>query len=64
LCDLGADPLCANDALERNPLAAESLWRATIDEQRRHSQSEGAPRRPELAPIDRDTAAALQVWGD
>jgi hypothetical protein len=64
LCDLGADPLCANDALERNPLAAESLWRATFDEQRRQSQSEGAPRRPELAPIDRDTAAALQVWGD
>jgi hypothetical protein len=64
LCDLGADPLCANDALERSPLAAESLWRATFDEQRRQAQSEGAARRPELASIDRDTAAALQVWGD
>ena len=64
LCDLGADPVCANDALERSPLAAESLWRATFDEERRQAQGEGAPRRPELAPIDHDTAAALQVWGD
>jgi len=64
LCDLSADPACANDALERSPLAAEALWRATFDEQRRQGGVEGATRRPELAPIDRDTAAALQVWGD
>jgi hypothetical protein len=64
LCDLGADPVCANDALERSPLAAESLWRATFDEERRQAQSEGSPRRPEMALIDHDTAAALQVWGD
>jgi hypothetical protein len=64
LCDLGADPVCANDALERSPSAAESLWRATFDEERRQAQSEGAPRRPEMALIDHDTAAALQVWGD
>jgi len=64
LCDLESDPACANDALDHSPAAAEALWRATFDELRRQSASEGAPRRLELAPIDRDTAAALQVWGD
>jgi hypothetical protein len=64
LCDLGADPACANDVLDRNPLAAEALWRATFDEQRRQPALDGTLRRLELAPIDRDTAAALQVWGD
>ena len=28
LCDLGADPVCANDALERSPLAAEDVYGA------------------------------------
>jgi len=64
LCDLGTDPACANDVLERNPIAAEALWRVSVDEQRRQAAAEGTPRRPELAPIDRETAAALQVWGD
>jgi hypothetical protein len=64
LCNLGADPACANDALERSPLAAEALWRATFDEQRRQGAPEAAAARPELAPVDRDTSAALQVWGE
>jgi type IV secretory pathway TrbD component len=64
LCDLSADPACANDALERSPLAAEALWRATFDERRRQAGLDGAARRPEFAAIDHDTAAALQVWGD
>lgn len=64
LCALGSDPACANDVLDHSPAAAEALWRATFDELRRQGSIEGAPRRPELAPIDRETAAALQVWGD
>jgi hypothetical protein len=64
LCDLGADPACANDALERSPLAAEALWRAAFDEHRRQAALESAAPRSELAPVDRETAAALQVWGE
>ena len=64
LCDLSVDPACANDVLERNPVAAEMLWRATFDEQRRQQTLDGGARRPELAPVDRETAAALQVWGE
>lgn len=64
LCDLSADPACANDALERNPLTAEALWRATFDEHRRQSALEGAAPRSELAPVDRETSAALRVWGE
>ncbi len=64
LCDLSADPACAHDALERSPLAAEALWRVTFDEQRRQAALEGAAKRPELAPVDRETSAALQVWGE
>jgi hypothetical protein len=64
LCDLGVDPACANDVLEHAPLAGEALWRATFEEQRRQQNPEGTPDHPEFVPLDRDTAAAVQVWGD
>jgi hypothetical protein len=64
LCDLGVDPACANDVLDHTPLAGEALWRATFEEQHRQETPEGAPGRPAFAPLDRDTAAAVQVWGD
>lgn len=65
LCELGVDPACVHDALDRNPLAAESLWRATFEAQRRDRTLEsagGATAEPAL--LDKDTAAALKVWGD
>jgi sulfatase-like protein len=64
LCELSVDPACAHDVIEQSPLAAEALWRATFEEQRRQRSLENAARSLEPALIDKDTAAALQVWGD
>ncbi len=64
LCELSVDPACANDVLHQSPLAAESLWRATFEEHRRQRALENAAQAPEAALLDKDTAAALQVWGD
>jgi hypothetical protein len=65
LCELGIDPACVHDVLESSPLAAESLWRATFETHRhgRTLDSAGGAR-AEPAVLDKDTAAALQVWGD
>jgi hypothetical protein len=63
LCEHAVDPACATDLLAQTPLAAETLWRRTFREYRR--QLELAPRSAsEPALIDRDTAAALEVYGD
>lgn len=64
LCELDVDPACAQDVLSARPLAARALWRATFEAYRSQRRLEGAVRAPELANIDRDTAAALQVWGE
>ena len=64
LCELSVDPACANDVLYQSPLAAESLWRATFEEHRRQRSLDNAAQAAEAALLDRDTAAALQVWGD
>jgi hypothetical protein len=65
LCELGVDPACAHDVLDSSPLAAEALWRATFETHRRDRSLESAGgARAEPAVLDKDTAAALQVWGD
>lgn len=64
LCELSVDPACAHDVLEQSPLAAESMWRATFEEHKRQQVLESASGPPEPALLDKDTAAALQVWGD
>jgi hypothetical protein len=64
LCELSVDPACAHDILDQSPLAAEALWRATFEEHRRQRTLENAAGPAEPALLDKDTAAALQVWGD
>lgn len=64
LCDVSIDPACASDVLAQSHLAAEALWRVTFDEHQRQRSAEGAVRPFESAVLDKDTAAALQVWGD
>lgn len=65
LCELGVDPACVHDVLESSPLAAESLWRATFETHRRERTIDSAGgARAEPTALDKDTAAALQVWGD
>jgi Sulfatase len=65
LCELGVDPACVHDVLEQSPLTAESLWRETFEAQRHDRTLESAAgASPEPALLDKDTAAALQVWGD
>jgi hypothetical protein len=65
LCELGVDPACVNDVLERSPLAAEATWRAAFEAHRHDRTLESAAgARAEPALLDKDTAAALQVWGD
>jgi hypothetical protein len=65
LCELGIDPACVHDVLDRSPLAAESLWRVAFDAHRHdRSLESGGGATPEPALLDKDTAAALQVWGD
>jgi Sulfatase len=65
LCELGVDPACVHDVLDRSPLAAESMWRATFEAHRHDRTLESANgATPEPALLDKDTAAALQVWGD
>lgn len=65
LCELGIDPACVHDVLDQRPLAAEALWRATFDAHRRdRTLDHASDTKAEPAVLDRDTAAALQVWGD
>jgi hypothetical protein len=64
LCDLGVDPACVHDALPTSPLAAEALWRTTFDAHLRELSLEGASTVAQPAVVDKDTAAALQVYGD
>ena len=62
LCELGVDPACVHDVLDRYPLAAESAWRTTFEAHRRDRTLERGGVEPAL--LDKDTAAALQVWGE
>jgi hypothetical protein len=64
LCELRVDPACAHDVLEASPMAAEALWRATFEAYRGPRMLEGNARSPEAAEIDKETAAALEVWGE
>ena len=65
LCELGVDPACVHDVFDESPLAAETLWRTTFEAHRHDRTLESARgARPEPALLDKDTAAALQVWGD
>ena len=64
LCDVGVDPACVHDALASNPLAAEALWRATFEAHRLELSLDGAQSPAQPALVDKDTAAALQVYGD
>jgi hypothetical protein len=65
LCELAIDPACVHDVFDRSPLAAESSWRTAFEVHRRERSLESAGGvAPEAALLDRDTAAALQVWGD
>jgi len=64
LCLLDVDPACANDAFERELIAARALWQATFDAEsraRRQAPPESS-RRPVV--LDAETSAALVVWGD
>jgi hypothetical protein len=65
LCELGVDPACVHDVFDESPLAAETLWR-TLFEAHRHARTLESARgaKAEPALLDKDTAAALQVWGD
>jgi hypothetical protein len=65
LCELGVDPACVHDVFNESPLAAEALWRTTFETHRHERTLElarGAKAEPAL--LDKDTAAALKVWGD
>ena len=64
LCDVGVDPACVHDALSTSPLAAEALWRMTFEAHRRELSLDGASNPAQPAAVDKDTAAALQVYGD
>ena len=64
LCDVGVDPACVHDALQTSPLAAEALWRMAFEAHQRELSLEGAGAPAQPATIDKDTAAALQVYGD
>lgn len=64
LCELRVDPACAHDVLAATPIAAEALWRATFEAYRGPRAFEGSARTPEAAEIDKETAAALEVWGE
>jgi hypothetical protein len=65
LCELGVDPACVHDVFDQSPLAAETLWRTTF-EAHRHDRTLETARggKAEPALLDKDTAAALKVWGD
>ena len=64
LCDVGVDPACVHDALPSSPLVSEALWRATFEARRLDLSLDGAGAPAEPALLDKDTAAALQVYGD
>lgn len=64
LCELNVDPACVHDVLAESPLAAQALWRATFDGYQRQREIDGSAHGAEVAEIDRDTAAALRVWGE
>jgi hypothetical protein len=54
-----------HDVFNESPLAAEALWRTTFETHRHERTLElarGAKAEPAL--LDKDTAAALKVWGD
>jgi hypothetical protein len=64
LCELGVDPACVHDVMEESPLVAEAAWRMTFETQRRERGIDGGAGAAEPALLDKDTASALQVWGD
>jgi hypothetical protein len=65
LCELGVDPACVHDVFAASPLAAETLWRMTFEAHRQARLLESTGNaKAEPALLDKDTAAALQVWGD
>jgi len=64
LCEISVDPACSHDVFAESPLAAEALWRVTFDEHERQRTLDAAVKSVEAATLDKDTAAALQVWGD
>ncbi len=62
LCQLGADPPCLSDVLDREPQAARALWQYTALHARAVADAPALPREP--ASLDPDTLAALTVWGN
>jgi hypothetical protein len=64
LCALYIDPACANDAFDRELIAARALWQGTFSAQSdaRKIAPPEASRRP--VTLDPETSAALTVWGD
>lgn len=64
LCELRVDPACSHDVLAASPIASEALWRATFEAYRGPRGLEGSARSARAAQIDKETAAALQVWGE
>jgi sulfatase-like protein len=64
LCEIGVDPACVHDVLEESPLVAEFSWRMTFEAMRHDRNLDTGIGAAEPALLDKDTAAALQVWGD
>ena len=63
LCQTDVDPSCTEDLLLVRPLTAGALWQWTAEAlERMQEQAPKSPREP--ASVDKDTAAALTVWGD
>jgi len=60
LCRADVDPECTEDLFASNVHAGPGLWRATYEALQGGREAE---REPEVAVLDRDTAAALRVFG-
>jgi arylsulfatase A-like enzyme len=62
LCALDVDPACSRDVFEAHSIAARSVWLATYEAERASAQDSRVKQAP--ATLDKDTSAALAVWGD
>ncbi len=62
LCNLAVDPACVNDVFASQGLIGNSLWKWTYLAEKRARDQQSVTREP--ASIDKDTTAALAVWGD
>ncbi len=63
LCALDVDPACSRDVLNEHTVAARATWIATYSVETESLASAGRVQRAP-ATLDKDTAAALAVWGD